>query len=177
MCSGDYLNVQVHVCIGGKRVSDDIHTFEAGVQIVSGTPGRVFHMIQRLGRAWRFSQTCLHGVGLVGPVMDFHVFPPGEKMAVAIPLSSHTAMQSYKHPGPGNSEIKVWLKLGFEEHPHGVWPMLVHRSSPAAALYFTFCFLFASRQRHFSTRHIKMLVLDEADEMLNRRVLAGTVRA
>ena len=25
---------QVHVCIGGKRVSDDIHTFEAGVQIV-----------------------------------------------------------------------------------------------------------------------------------------------
>ena len=43
---GDYLNVQatrfclprlmaeVHVCIGGKRVSDDIHTFEAGVQIV-----------------------------------------------------------------------------------------------------------------------------------------------
>eukprot|EP00434_Breviolum_minutum_P035020 symbB.v1.2.030995.t1/scaffold3552.1/size55549/1 len=44
---GDYLNVQVHVCIGGKRVSDDIHTFEAGVQIVSGTPGRVFHMIQQ----------------------------------------------------------------------------------------------------------------------------------
>ena len=47
---GDYLNVQVHVCIGGKRVSDDIHTFEAGVQIVSGTPGRVFHMIQHLGQ-------------------------------------------------------------------------------------------------------------------------------
>ena len=66
---GDYLDVQVHVCIGGKRVSDDIQTFEAGVQIVSGTPGRVFHMIQ---------------------------------------------------------------------------------------------------QRHFSTRHIKMLVLDEADEMLNK---------
>jgi ATP-dependent RNA helicase len=43
---GDYLNVQVHCCVGGKRVSDDIHTFEAGVHIVSGTPGRVFHMIQ-----------------------------------------------------------------------------------------------------------------------------------
>merc|ERR1712217_761862 len=42
---GDYLNVQVHCCIGGRRVSDDIHTFEAGVHIVSGTPGRVFHMI------------------------------------------------------------------------------------------------------------------------------------
>ena len=66
---GDYLNVQVHCCIGGKRVSDDIRALEAGVHIVSGTPGRVFHMIQ---------------------------------------------------------------------------------------------------QRHFSTRHIKMFVLDEADEMLNR---------
>ena len=44
---GDYLNVQVHVCIGGKYISEDIHTFEAGVQIVSGTPGRILHMIQQ----------------------------------------------------------------------------------------------------------------------------------
>jgi len=44
---GDYLNVQVHCCIGGKRVSDDIRALEAGVHIVSGTPGRVFHMIQQ----------------------------------------------------------------------------------------------------------------------------------
>jgi len=44
---GDYLNVQVHSCIGGKRVSDDIRALEAGVHIVSGTPGRVFHMIQQ----------------------------------------------------------------------------------------------------------------------------------
>eukprot|EP00920_Eleutheroschizon_duboscqi_P003543 GHVT01008278.1.p1 GENE.GHVT01008278.1~~GHVT01008278.1.p1 ORF type:complete len:396 (-),score=79.12 GHVT01008278.1:835-2022(-) len=66
---GDYLSVQVHCCIGGKRVGDDIRALEAGVHVVSGTPGRVFHMIQ---------------------------------------------------------------------------------------------------DRHFSTRHIKMLILDEADEMLNR---------
>ena len=44
---GDYLDVQVHVCTGGKRTSDDIHTFEAGVQVVSGTPGRVLHMIKQ----------------------------------------------------------------------------------------------------------------------------------
>ncbi len=43
---GDYLNVQVHTCVGGKRVSDDIKALEAGSHIVSGTPGRVFHMIQ-----------------------------------------------------------------------------------------------------------------------------------
>eukprot|EP00386_Alphamonas_edax_P012350 GDKI01038613.1.p1 GENE.GDKI01038613.1~~GDKI01038613.1.p1 ORF type:complete len:397 (+),score=128.37 GDKI01038613.1:61-1251(+) len=46
MALGEYLNVQVHVCIGGKRVSDDIRALEAGVHVVSGTPGRVFHMIQ-----------------------------------------------------------------------------------------------------------------------------------
>jgi len=43
---GEYLSVQVHCCIGGKRVSDDIQAFERGVHIVSGTPGRVYHMIQ-----------------------------------------------------------------------------------------------------------------------------------
>lgn len=43
---GDDLNIQVQCCIGGKRVSDDIHTFEDGVHIVSGTPGRVLHMVQ-----------------------------------------------------------------------------------------------------------------------------------
>ncbi|KAL8270918.1 hypothetical protein Esti_005130 [Eimeria stiedai] len=66
---GDYMSIQVHCCVGGKRVGDDVRALEAGVHIVSGTPGRVFHMIS---------------------------------------------------------------------------------------------------DRHFSTRHIKMLVLDEADEMLNR---------
>lgn len=42
---GDYLNVQVHCCIGGTRLPDDIRALEAGVHIVSGTPGRVYHMI------------------------------------------------------------------------------------------------------------------------------------
>jgi ATP-dependent RNA helicase len=42
---GDYMAVKVHACIGGKRVSEDIRTLESGVHIVSGTPGRVHHMI------------------------------------------------------------------------------------------------------------------------------------
>ena len=45
MALGDYLNVHVHCCVGGKRVSDDIRALEAGVHIVSGTPGRIYHMI------------------------------------------------------------------------------------------------------------------------------------
>uniref|UniRef100_A0A0G4F7G6 RNA helicase n=1 Tax=Chromera velia CCMP2878 TaxID=1169474 RepID=A0A0G4F7G6_9ALVE len=45
MALGEYLNVQVYCCIGGRSVGDDIRALEAGVHIVSGTPGRVFHMI------------------------------------------------------------------------------------------------------------------------------------
>ncbi|CTQ41339.1 EIF4A3, FAL1, ATP-dependent RNA helicase [Babesia microti strain RI] len=44
---GDYLNVQIHCCIGGKKLSDDIKACESGVQIISGTPGRVSHMINQ----------------------------------------------------------------------------------------------------------------------------------
>lgn len=42
---GDYLNIAVHVCIGGKSIQDDIRRLEAGVHIVSGTPGRIFDML------------------------------------------------------------------------------------------------------------------------------------
>lgn len=44
---GDYMNVKVHCCIGGRSVNDDVFKLEHGVHIVSGTPGRVFDMIQR----------------------------------------------------------------------------------------------------------------------------------
>mmetsp|Transcript_1482 Transcript_1482/g.2130 ORF Transcript_1482/g.2130 Transcript_1482/m.2130 type:complete len:399 (-) Transcript_1482:248-1444(-) len=44
---GDFLNVQAHCCIGGKSIGEDIRKLEAGVHVVSGTPGRVFDMIKR----------------------------------------------------------------------------------------------------------------------------------
>merc|ERR1740138_1787658 len=44
---GDYMNVQCHACIGGKSIGEDIRRLDYGVQAVSGTPGRVFDMIQR----------------------------------------------------------------------------------------------------------------------------------
>jgi len=44
---GDFMNVQCHSCIGGKSIGDDIRRLDFGVQVVSGTPGRVFDMIQR----------------------------------------------------------------------------------------------------------------------------------
>ena len=41
------MNVSCHACIGGKSVGEDIRRLDAGVHAVSGTPGRVFDMIQR----------------------------------------------------------------------------------------------------------------------------------
>jgi len=44
---GLYLKVTVHASIGGTSMLDDIEAFKSGVQIVVGTPGRVFDMIER----------------------------------------------------------------------------------------------------------------------------------
>jgi len=44
---GDYMDIQVHACVGGTAVRDDIRTLQAGVHIVVGTPGRVYDMINR----------------------------------------------------------------------------------------------------------------------------------
>jgi len=44
---GGFMSVQVHACIGGKNIGEDIRKLENGVHVVSGTPGRVFDMISR----------------------------------------------------------------------------------------------------------------------------------
>jgi len=47
MALGNYMSVQVHSCIGGKSINEDIRRLDYGVHVVSGTPGRVFDMIRR----------------------------------------------------------------------------------------------------------------------------------
>ncbi|KAF9949676.1 translation initiation factor eIF4A, partial [Mortierella alpina] len=44
---GDFMKIQCHACIGGTNVRDDMKILEAGAQVVVGTPGRVFDMINR----------------------------------------------------------------------------------------------------------------------------------
>ncbi len=45
---GDYMNVKSHACIGGKSLGLDLKAMERNeAQVVSGTPGRVFDLIQR----------------------------------------------------------------------------------------------------------------------------------
>ena len=41
------MNAQVHCCVGGKSIQQDISKLEHGMHIISGTPGRVFDMINR----------------------------------------------------------------------------------------------------------------------------------
>ena len=44
---GDFLRVQVHACIGGTNLGEDIKKLDYGQHVVSGTPGRVYDMIRR----------------------------------------------------------------------------------------------------------------------------------
>eukprot|EP01120_Amphizonella_sp_Union-15-10_P015145 TRINITY_DN770_c0_g1_i3.p1 TRINITY_DN770_c0_g1~~TRINITY_DN770_c0_g1_i3.p1 ORF type:complete len:410 (-),score=83.61 TRINITY_DN770_c0_g1_i3:91-1320(-) len=44
---GNYMNIEVHACIGGQSTGEDIRKLEYGVHIISGTPGRVYDMIRR----------------------------------------------------------------------------------------------------------------------------------
>jgi len=44
---GDPMNVQTLACIGGTKIGDDMKELERGIQVVSGTPGRVYDLIKR----------------------------------------------------------------------------------------------------------------------------------
>ena len=47
MALGDYMDIKCHACIGGSNVQTDIKLLKSGCQVVVGTPGRVFDMINR----------------------------------------------------------------------------------------------------------------------------------
>jgi ATP-dependent RNA helicase len=47
MALGDFMQVKVHCCIGGRNVNEDVFKLEHGIHAVSGTPGRVYDMIRR----------------------------------------------------------------------------------------------------------------------------------
>merc|ERR1711959_444424 len=44
---GDYMKVNVHACIGGTSVREDIEKLREGQHLVVGTPGRVFDMVSK----------------------------------------------------------------------------------------------------------------------------------
>eukprot|EP01038_Epipyxis_sp_PR26KG_P015768 gene15768-21355_t len=54
---GDFMKLQIHACVGGTAVRDDIKILSDGVHVVVGTPGRVYDMIHR--RALRLEEVKL----------------------------------------------------------------------------------------------------------------------
>ena len=44
---GDFMSAKCHACIGGRSLGDDRKALQAGCQVVSGTPGRVYDLIKR----------------------------------------------------------------------------------------------------------------------------------
>lgn len=51
---GDYMHADCHACIGGTNVREDLQRLGNGVQVVVGTPGRVFDMINRKALSTKF---------------------------------------------------------------------------------------------------------------------------
>jgi len=43
---GVHLGIKTHACTGGTSVQDDVNMLKKGVHVVTGTPGRVYHMIE-----------------------------------------------------------------------------------------------------------------------------------
>lgn len=43
---GHHMGLSAYACVGGRSVTEDIRHLQSGVQIISGTPGRVFDMIK-----------------------------------------------------------------------------------------------------------------------------------
>jgi len=84
---GDYLNIQVHACIGGKSIGEDIRRLENGVHVVSGTPGRVCDMIKRRTLRTRAIKLLV----LVGSLSYFLAPPPCHLLKVHQANSFHHA--------------------------------------------------------------------------------------
>jgi translation initiation factor 4A len=85
-----YMKVSVHACVGGGAVRDDIRALQAGAQVVVGTPGRVYDMINRdVLRLDRCRLFCLDeademlGTGFKEQIYDVFKFLP-EDVQVAL---------------------------------------------------------------------------------------------
>eukprot|EP00890_Picochlorum_soloecismus_P001008 jgi/Picsp_1/1908/NSC_05374-R1_eukaryotic initiation factor len=88
---GDYLKVKAHSCIGGKSVGEDMRKLESSVQIVSGTPGRVFDMIQRRALRTKNIKTLILdeademlGQGFKEQIYDVYRYLPPETQVVLV---------------------------------------------------------------------------------------------
>lgn len=98
---GDYMNVQVHACIGGASVAEDIRKLDYGQHIVSGTPGRVFDMIRRKNLRTRNIKMLvldeadeLLNQGFKEQIYDIYRYlPPGTQVVVVSATLPHEVLE------------------------------------------------------------------------------------
>ena len=103
---GNYMNVQVHACIGGRSIGEDIRKLDYGVHIVSGTPGRVFDMIKRRNLRTKNIKTLILdeademlNKGFKEQIYDIYRYLPPETQVVLISatLPNEVLAVSYTH--------------------------------------------------------------------------------
>lgn len=104
---GDYMKVKAHACVGGKSVGEDLRKLEGAAQIVSGTPGRVFDMIQRRALRTRAIRTLvldeadeMLGKGFKEQIYDvYRYLPPETQVCVEmrIPLRGYKTCLSPRY--------------------------------------------------------------------------------
>ncbi len=89
---GDYMNVKCHAAIGGKRLGMDLKAMETNqAQIVSGTPGRVFDLIQRRALDTRALKALvideadeMLSLGFKGQIYDIYRYLPPQTQVVLV---------------------------------------------------------------------------------------------
>ena len=89
---GDFLNVQVRACVGGKSLGEDLRKLETrGVHAISGTPGRVFDLIRRGALDAKSMKTLvldeadeMLGLGFKEQIFDIYRYMPAGVQVVLV---------------------------------------------------------------------------------------------
>lgn len=89
---GEFTSVGCHACVGGKKISDDLRALEGkSVQVVSGTPGRVYDMIQRRVLGTKKLKTLvideadeMFGAGFKDQIYDIYRHIPADTQVILV---------------------------------------------------------------------------------------------
>nr|WJH19515.1 Eukaryotic initiation factor 4A-III [Euglena gracilis] len=98
---GEYMAVTCHGCIGGKNIGDDIRKLDAGTQVISGTPGRVYDMIKRRNLRTRNIKTLvldeadeMLGRGFKTQIYDvYRYLPPATQVVLVSATLPHDVLE------------------------------------------------------------------------------------
>lgn len=143
---GDFMSVQCHACIGGTNIGEDIRKLDYGQHIVSGTPGRVFG-------ACKYKSLILSWL--------------------------RNRMLTCYTPTSMQCRCFFFDLCRFEWR---VIDLLVFREALIVNCPFKMSFAISPlsylstdmiKRRNLRTRSIKLFILDEADEMLNKGMISG----